>query len=145
MHVVVLLQVCDMALHFLDVCLPPQGRSTRDHTAPPTPVPATSSCTSRTAAQPQPQPPQSCGLATASASGHPLPAVASSCPTIFAIEPLAALADPEAQAAFMQERLILAGHAVEIAALALSRWAPPWDRMMAASQPGPAACPPPPI
>ena len=40
------------------------------------------------------------------------------------MEPLAALADPEAQAAFMQERLSLAGHAVKVAVRALSWWVP---------------------
>ena len=129
MRLALLLQVCDMALHYLDVCLPAQGPLAYNGPAPPAPVPAATS--SSTDAQP-PQPQPSSVPATASAPGRP-PASTSSCLTSCAVEPLAALGDPEAQAAFMQDRLLLATNAMEIAARALSRWVPQRGPMMTAS------------
>ena len=96
-----LLQVCDIALHYLDVCLPAQGPLTA------TPVAAPGSSAAAASA-----------LACPPASSSP---ASGDCAMI---EPLAALADPEAQAAFMRERLFLVAQAAKVAAAALSRWVP---------------------
>ena len=129
-----LLQVCDMALQYLDVCLPEQGPL-----AAATPVPASSR-------SPAVQSPPSAPATAASATASPLtcpPASSSTTTGSCAIEPLAALADPEAQAAFMQRRLAMATHAFDIAAAVLSRWGPQralsWRQAQSACPGGPMA------